>query len=392
MAITTTIEYTRVLSSVNTGDAILRTASPLKRDCGTCQDANENCPACTNDLPFYRFVKCDQSLHLQLNFIDEWNTDPLNPDDGWLDGWLGISLVTPTTVIPVTDMLQIASEWMVGATAEGLTYQNLVIDMTKTCSLIGNENCFYFKFSNCKPGYSEPDYVAERCANLAGLPPNTTTLPIGFLYFDNSNSWNLWQWDGATWNLVTVTAGQVVYCSLTGVFYEKSGDSYIVVDNPFENPDPDNPDCTDCYSELFRVQLCEELVEFSADWAEFDCEGFFHGLADEFVGSSNFAYNPTFTVKANIETIAFPIEEEKTDEGTTVRLTQSERALMRSWGMPQSAVKSIANYLMQRPFYINSEVWDSATAPEKNNDNGSHWWIELTFEREICDRKTFACD
>lgn len=392
MAIQTTITYERELTSFVVEDSTIAGIFPLKRDCGTCSEEGETCPTCSNDLPFYRFAKCDSYLHLQFNFIDEWNDNPLNPTEGWKDGWLDISLITPTQEITFDDMVELCSEWMVGATEEGLTYQNLIIDMTKVCELIGDEKCFYFKITNCKPGYGEPDYVAERCADLGGVAPTSTSgWAVGTYYFDTTY-WNLWVFNGTSWDAVTLGADTVVYCVGQGIFYQRSGDVFVEIDNPYEDPDPENPDCTNCYTELFRVPTCEEVVTFSCDWSEFDCLGFYHGLADNYAGSSNFAYNPSLTVRGNIEIVSFPVATEETEEGTVTEVTWSESALFRAYGMPQLYARRLTNYLMQRPFYINDEVWDTYTNPEKNNDNGLHWWLEMTFEREICKRNTFECD
>lgn len=392
MAIQTTITYERELTTFTVEDSTIAGTFPLKRDCGTCQDADENCPTCDNDQPFYKYVRCTDYLHLQFNFIDEWNDDPLNPTDGWKDGWLDISLVTPSGEIEITDMIDVCLDWMVGATDDGLTYQNLIIDVSKVCELIGSEKCFYFRIQNCKPSYGEPDYVAERCANLGGVAPTSTSgWAVGTYYFDTTY-WNLWVFNGTSWDAVTLGVDTVVYCVGTGTFYQRSGDVFIEIENPYEEPSYEVPECTDCFTELFRVVTCENVVKISADWSEDDCLGFYHGLADTFVGSSNFAYTPSISLHAYLETVAFPIEEETTDEGTVTRRTQKESALFRSFGVPESVIRQMTNILMQNTFYLNDEIWDSYTTPEKNNDNGHHWWLEMTFEREICDKRGFECD
>jgi hypothetical protein len=143
---------------------------------------------------------------------------------------------------------------------------------------------------------------------------------------------------------------------------------------------------------VFRIQTCEKLINFSADFAETDCEGNWYGLADKYIGSNNFQYNPSLNVQGVLEINSIPLETTETEEGKVTKISQSERGFFKTWGIPKEIVDKIVNYLMQRPFYIDNEIWDSVEGIEKNNDNGDNWWLETQVERKICDRDLYDCD
>lgn len=380
-------------SGVSSGDTSLGKELPIKYPCNTCgTETTDECITCENDFPAYEIVSLGGKLHLQFFLTDQWNPDPTAPVDGWKDGWIDVSIVTPSEEITFTEMDDVFDEWMV-ASVSGRSYQVLIADIDKIAYLLNGEKCFQFKITNCRP--SNPEYyTAQRCTSVSEPPAGPW--PTGYTYATLTNS-KLWEWNGIEWVEIVLEEGEYIFCQSTGIWYEvDSGMKFQSVTNPLNTPDWDSLSCTYCFTRVYRLEQCEHTVCFSADFGETDCLGNLYNIEpDSFVGNSEtdpVYYNPSMCVKGKIELEALPREETRTDEGTLQRVKLHERARVRTWGITEEMAKSIRNFISQKVFYINSEVWDSSSDIEKNNENGDSWWLDFTVEREICDQRLFECE
>jgi hypothetical protein len=352
--------------------------------CGV--DQEEICPPCPSDGRFDRVTDCEDEIYLQFQIPDTFNDDPTNPTEGWYDGqpnpWLYLEVVYDTGEIINTPISQICDEWNVGY-IDGRTVQNVLVSMPRLCNLLPDgTNCFYFRVKICEGGTSAASaYTIETF--ISTPTPGDLCSPVGSLYASLGPA-QLWDCTVTGLQELTFNAGDYLYNKATGLWYEKVGEGLDRVDPP---EIPEGCDVFSyCYTLPFKLERCQQLVTFEADFLGFDCLGNYYGELSGYFGSSNFFYKNIFKVRGTLEVIAYPIEIELNDANVRLKRTMYERALLRTWGMPEIVAKRIANVFMGDTWSVNGQSWDNVEEVAKNNDTSSYWWINLQLEREICEK------
>lgn len=156
------------------------------------------------------------------------------------------------------------------------------------------------------------------------------------------------------------------------------------------------PETQSCFYGQYEIQAqCKDTVTLEGIFTGEDCQGFFYGLPLQrgYVGSKRFNYRNFLRVYGSFETQAFPRIEEDSDNRDRINTILNQQSLLRTWGLPELVAYHIANIFMSEPnqLFVDGEPWEKASDIEKNNDNSSEWWLEITVERELCERGN-VCD
>lgn len=103
------------------------------------------------------------------------------------------------------------------------------------------------------------------------------------------------------------------------------------------------------------------------------------------------AFQHSFKVSGSAEIDQLPIEREVTENGRLVRRTSERRVRVRTTGMPEVVAMRVQAVLAAPSFTINGESYTDADGLRKNNDEGSHWWLDFSVGRVDCDADA-TCD
>lgn len=112
-------------------------------------ETNWNCTKCEGQPPFKLPVLTSDSLQFQFQFDDSVNTDPMEPEFGWLESttpdgeWYMSARILDCECNGVADMVfvdQFASDWGVAWDADGGSFQWINFDL----SLFPTELCCFY--------------------------------------------------------------------------------------------------------------------------------------------------------------------------------------------------------------------------------------------------------
>ena len=361
---------------------------PLAADC----DFIEECPACLSDTPFKLPVVAGETLYLQFNNSDQFNSNIESPAYGWFSSDETDYYIKATLEFAndgVDDLIlgsdqegEIITEAYVGY--NNGSFQNLFLSAQRIFEYIQSEgvetDCFRIKLQI---------YAAETSDDFSTVVYVGSTVPITI-----STQWNNGDFlavNGQTYQIVsfnivlvgTYSNGDVVFNTLTGFYYQLTGGVWVKTTVPTE------PTLvSSCYTGWHKFVNCEDTVLFEGRFGSTDCGGKYYGLID---GATN-AYRDRWRLEGVFEPTGISTEKEENENGTVVSFKQYENWVFRSLvGMPWKVVQRLGNTISATHVYINSNEYVHFSDITKPNPDGLYWYTTFTVERLACE-KTNSCD
>jgi hypothetical protein len=161
--------------------------------------------------------------------------------------------------------------------------------------------------------------------------------------------------------------------------------------------DPINPANVDCFcSESFTLEKClaieKRSVVMSSLYSSTDCFGYYFGNSFvQTLGGSPFVYSNQIRVPAAFEQTNFQIT--KNIINASRKTTSSEVCetwILRSFALPTRFMKLIVAIIAGADVYVDGREYNSQGEVSKNNETGSRWFTEITFEYCNC-TKNLTC-
>lgn len=148
-------------------------------------------------------------------------------------------------------------------------------------------------------------------------------------------------------------------------------------------------------SEPFKMLPCAngaKTVLIESIFPRTDCFNYYFGM--NFTGGNGtpFQYSNRIRVPGSFERTNFTITKELI--GTNLKTTASqycENWVLRTPNLPETFVKLLVNIFTGRDVYVNGTEYQVQGEVAKNNEIGSQWFLETTFERCECD-KSLTCE
>lgn len=180
-----------------------------------------NCNLCQSDRVFFTPVDDGYPFHIQTQFLDQYNTDPAAPTDGW-GTWMTAKLYDSEGNLISSDYTTFASNWVIGWSGEH-SYQILEID--PGAAIFAGVDCFQIVLeSNILAGGLE-ELVTEQFKFLEACD-KSVRLESGYPEIDCFNNYyaipEVWLGSGDTPLLYSnriIVKGELVD---TGASYEKT--------------------------------------------------------------------------------------------------------------------------------------------------------------------------
>lgn len=369
---------------------------PVKNVCPPCPVIHcDTC--CPNDLGGSFMVGPGDNIYLQFYLEDTFNEDPTDPQLGWQhsshgpdDYWLELHVFDQNNnEIELDGIDDIATAWSVSY-MEGQSVQNVVIPADFFFDR--GIKCFYFCVRVVGIRWSEylvVDFVGPN------QPPNPF---YGMVYLDSNNGAYVYVYtllnngDEGWVQQYQPPQGTIVYENSTGawwnvVFDPNNGSSQAVkIPRPELVDDPIGA-VQFCCTRLYQTDDCRDTVQIcTLRDSGMDCLGRFYERPPNGVTVGDASFRLCRRFPGSFEPDAYPIERTETEDGIVISGSYRERARLRLAGICRYDAEEIAAILANEDFLIDDQTWDSAPgAVEKNNDNGSLWWPDITIEREICE-------
>lgn len=148
-------------------------------------------------------------------------------------------------------------------------------------------------------------------------------------------------------------------------------------------------------SEPFKMVPCsngEKTQLIESVFPRTDCFNFYYGTNFTAGDGIPFQYSNKIRVPGSFERTNFTITKETI--GATLRTTAAqycENWLLRTMNLPETYVKLLVNIFTGRDVYVNGTEYQVQGEVAKNNEIGSQWFLETTFERCECD-KSLTCE
>lgn len=174
--------------------------------------------------------------------------------------------------------------------------------------------------------------------------------------------------------------------------YTSPGSWAIVPQPGLQEPGEDLP--TDSATTMaFRLRRCDEpIVHFKSEASGIDCMGYVHDLGPgTILGTNAQPFQHDFKVQGSLEVEEFPIAREVTKNGRLKNVTLSTKARLRTWGLPQLVARRVQTVLGSADFELDGEKWEVVDGVKKNNEEGSHWYLDTLVSRDDCDTGA-TCD
>ena len=345
------------------------------------------CQEGCDEKAFAYIVEPGDIIPLQFQAPDSVNADPANPVVGWYTG--GSFLIRLEVVSMDGDVLwdgdlrEISGSFHVGVTEFG-PVQNVNVHADRLLDVLDGVNCFFFR---AKVNLGVGDYGV---VNDETAPANPE---IGQSYID-FGSGEVREWNGTGWTVIgpDEEKNDYWYVASTGAWYLHGAGGWQGVSGP---PPADEGAFDALTTMAFRFRACNEpVVHFSATHFGRDCAGFIHELPSNpliVLPNKLSAFYWSFKVAGSMEVDALPIQRELTKNGRLVNVALSTSARVRTTGMPEAVAKAVQAVLTSKTFYIDGKPWTTASDVRKNNEDGLHWWLDLTVTREDCN-EGMTCD
>jgi hypothetical protein len=294
-----------------------------------------NCNLCGNDLPFW--IPYQQGDTIDFQFHQPYNMSEINCDHGWY----------PENLLsPANDTALASFEILTCCDDEPLTITEEMFDVIAPFKYIG-EHITY-------------DYSG-----------NQTITPIQMIRF-NLNAIRLYlEQEG-----------------LENCFYFKfnftANNSCLPSSNKIQF----------FYSEPFKFVDCSEknasqVIE--SEYPKDDCFKMYYGT-DFTVGyGTPFQYSNRIRVPGYFEQTNFSVTKEIINTSLkTIMSQKSEVWQLRTHHLPESFVRNLVSILSGKNVYVNGTEYQVQGDINKNNENGSQWYLEVNFEKIDCN-KSLSC-
>lgn len=147
-------------------------------------------------------------------------------------------------------------------------------------------------------------------------------------------------------------------------------------------------------SEPFKAVICDknntQLIE--SVYVKKDCFDFYYGNSFNSGVGTPFEYSNRIRVPGYFEQENFTITKEIIN--TTLKTTMSQNSevwQLRTTHLPQSFVKYLVNVLSGKNVYVNGVEYQVEGEIAKNNEAGSHWYLQVNFNKLNC-TKSLTCE
>jgi hypothetical protein len=354
--------------------------------CVPC-DAIEECPTCPIDQAYKVPVVAGDLVYFQFRLEDHYNANPVIPDYGWLSNpsdqyWLAATIEfanLDSIPLPFGDFIRSNSlGWANGS------YQNLVIDSAKVFEYIQSEqlatDCWRIKLETFRKVVDE-FFVVVSIGSEFPLPP----IPQGAyaVVGDVLYIYNLGEWA----SVQQIQTGDWVQLTKNGLFYQFDGEEWV-------EGTPQNAIVQDrtCFTSWHKFAICETTVLLEGIFGFQDCQGYFYGITEEQQAAGNLPFRDRWRIWGSFEMQAVLSERTETDEGVLLTLIQNEEWILRNNpGLPEKVIRRLANTLNATRTFINSNEYKSASDIRKINPAGLYWFISVTVQRLLCEKRS-DCD
>lgn len=390
---TTIIDYTPGDSPIAAQSSTRHKLLPIKLKCPECPvEECETC--CPSEMGQPHYVAAGDVLYLQYFFEDLVNPDPKDPTLGWkesgmADGeyWIALELYDHqgNLITDNIDEMQGSLAWATWHNGEQ-SIQQAVIGVSSQML-----PCFHFCIRVYVPDIVDYKIVSDVYppGDLPPIESEGTSIMMGnFLWTVVNGAWK---------NFGECEAGDLVYETKTGLWYQSDGSVLTELgDEPDLVNDPFGP-FTRCCTNLYKVVTCEESFEVVNKRIKGkDCFGFVYDTIPEArrngVPGFNERHNFRKRYPGSVEVIAYPITREETDNEILVQGYYSERARVRTSGVCRYDAEYMAALIASEDFLIEGISWSVVTDTiSRNNDNGLLWWLDFEIERTICEG-TDSCE
>jgi hypothetical protein len=300
----------------------------------SCDDS-WNCNLCSNDKPFWMPYQEGDTIDFQFQQPDEITGFEC------MNGWLPANLLSPTNTAFATFAI-------------------------KTCcddtELLLNEDMF--------EAIVILDYVGTY--NTTDYSQNESTSPIQMIRFNLDAIRQYLEADSletcfyfeftftTTRQCLGVTESTITFCS-----------------EPFKEV---------ACSNYKRTQVLESV------YPKEDCFGMYYGTNFNSGTGTPFQYSNKIRVPGFFEQTNFSITKEIISTSLRTTMSQySEVWQLRTNNLPQSFVKYLVNIFTGRSVYVNGKEYQVQGDINRNNDTGSHWYLEVNFESIGCN-KSLTCE
>lgn len=370
---------------------------PRIRNCEDQFCADAICPDCPNDPRFSYYVKPGDTVWLQFQLSDFLNPDPENPIYGWDSGeagtwWLQLQVLSLSgDVLWEGDIRDIALSYWVGWHQDYGTYQEAVISVDRLLTQIGTDKrCFYFRVK-IREALDEY-YAADTSWNVSGNP-GISFPDDGYMVFNTADGLIYVFQDGA-WKGLSPEEGDYVYVADSGYWFTYSGGLWSGSEAPY---DVEAENFSYCSTNPYTVSAeCEGTVLFYATHPKEDCAGFIYEAPESsFVRSEEVGrmilHAAQFRVKGVLEPMSLPLERNTTENGRFIRSSSSTKYRLATSGVPFNVAKRLQAVFAASFFTVNGLEFNEVSVIERNNDQGTSWWVDVELDRIDCDSSA-SCD
>ena len=377
----TIIDKTSLTPTVNSSEGFVAYKDLGPRPiCNTCDDFSE-CPECSGDNPFRMPVVSGDLIYLQFRMIDSYNVLPDDPTYGWLtdpseDYYISAELEFMSgETVPLPEGSIVAGSEV--GYANG-SYQNLILNSARIMDYINSElidsKCFKINVTTYKIDY--PPYIVIN-GIYSGEP--ATNFAAGTIYY-NSTEDEFYQLVGGSWQPYTIEV-DYVYNQRDGRWYEWTGTDLVLL----ESMNTTKVEAATCSTAWYNFTTCESTVKVEGLHGEYDCKGYYYG--------GTIRFRDRYRIWASLEINGYSTEKTTNENDVVTEFTQYEKWLLRLMkGHPLPIMERMANTLTGSEVYFDDNEYVNISDLDKNNEQGFHWWSQLTMERKNCEKSTGCAD
>lgn len=98
-----------------------------------------------------------------------------------------------------------------------------------------------------------------------------------------------------------------------------------------------------------------------------------------------------FRVKGVLEPMSLPLERNTTENGRFIRSSSSTKYRLATSGVPFNVAKRLQAVFAASFFTVNGLEFNEVSVIERNNDQGTSWWVDVELDRIDCDSSA-SCD
>jgi hypothetical protein len=376
-----TIDKTSETPTINSSEGFVAYKDLGPRPiCSSCDNFTE-CPECSGDNPFKIPVVSGDLVYMQFRMNDSYNTDPENPAAGWFDGPSSDFYISAELEFSSGETLELIDQSIVAGSEVGFfqgSYQNLILNSAAIMDYVNTEliegRCFKINITTYKIDY--PPYIV-----IFGLFPAapSTNQPTGTVYY-NSTDDEFFQIVGGVWVPYTITV-DYVYSQRDGKWYEWTGSDLVPMGEITET----KVTYEQCSTAWYQFVNCELTVKIEGLHGEIDCRGYYYG--------GEIRFRDRYRIWASLEINGYRTDKTINENEVVTEFKQFEKWLLRlTKGHPAVMMERIANTFVGSQVFLEDNEYVNISDIEKNNEQGLHWWSQVTLERLNCEKSTGCAD